>query len=434
MSDYRIAQAAAESDLGMRIHRLVTELFPICRSITGEGFRQTLGILKRFIPLELTEVPSGKRVFDWTIPLEWNIRGAWIKDPRGRTVVDFRDSNLHVLNYSIPVRARLPLEDLRKHLFTLPEHPDWIPYRTSYYREAWGFCLSQRQYDALEAGDYEVEIDSSLSEGSLTLGELYLPGELEDEVLISVHSCHPSLANDNLSGVALAAILAQSLAEASCRYSYRFLFIPGTIGSITWLAVHEKDLGKIKHGLVITGVGDGGTLTYKKSRQGDATIDRAACHILKGLNRPGRVLNFSPYGYDERQYCSPGIDLPVGRLSRTPFGEYPEYHTSADNLEFVKPCYLGESYSVIRSILDVLENDRTYISQNQKCEPQLGRRGLYTSPGEKELALLWVLNLSDGNFSLLEIAERSGLAFASVREATLALLDAGLLEEAKDHQ
>ena len=316
---------------------------------------------------------------------------------------------------------------LKKHLYTLPDHPEWIPYKTSYYREAWGFCLSHRQYLELEDGDYEVFIDSTLEDGSLTYGELYLRGEQEDEILISVHACHPSLANDNLSGVATATMMARQLSSRPHRYSYRFLFIPGTIGAITWLSLHEEGLSRIKHGMVITGVGDGGPLTYKRSRRGNASIDRVANHVLEHSGQPYRILDFSPYGYDERQYCSPGFDLPVGRFSRTPFGEYPEYHTSADNLEFVKPAHLGESYSAIMEILEVLENDRRYISQNQKCEPQLGRRGLYSGPGKNELALLWVLNMSDGSRSLLDIAERSGLAFSVILPAAKTLLRAGLL-------
>ena len=417
----------AERDIGRQIYQLMAELFPICRSITGNGFRQTMEILRRTIPLELSEVPSGTRVFDWTVPDEWNIRGAHIKNARGETIVDFKDSNLHVLNYSVPVRTVIPLDELKKHLFTLPEHPDWIPYRTSYYRPAWGFCLSHRRYAALEDGDYEVLIDSTLAAGSLTFGEVLLRGELEDEILISAHSCHPSLANDNLSGVAVATMLARQVGSAPHRYTYRFLFIPGTIGAITWLALHEEGLARIKHGLVVTGVGDEGAITYKKSRRGGADIDRAACHVLKHAGQAGRVLDFSPYGYDERQYCSPAFNLPVGRLSRTPFGEYPEYHTSADNMEFVKPHCLAESYSVIRSILDILENDGSYVSRNQKCEPQLGRRGLYTAPGRDEIALLWVLNMSDGGHSLLDIAERSGLDFPSIARAAQKLAKADLL-------
>ena len=412
---------------GPDILRLMTDLFPICRSITGAGARETLGILKRHIPLEVHEVPSGTRVFDWTVPKEWNIRDAYVRDSRGEKVIDFRRSNLHVVSYSVPVRKKMPLAELRSHLHTLPDRPDWIPYRTSYYREDWGFCLSHKDLLSLEDGDYEVVIDSTLEDGSLTYGELVLEGRTRDEILISAHACHPSLANDNLSGVGLATILAKSLAGAPRAFSYRFLFIPGTIGAITWLALNEEKARNIKAGLVLTGLGDPGLLTYKRSRRGNASVDRAAAHVLGHASPAGRVLDFSPYGYDERQFCSPGFDLPVGRISRTPFGEYPEYHTSGDNMDFVSAASLAGSFAAILEILDILEQDGTYVNLNPKCEPQLGRRGLYVSPGAEEMALLWVLNLSDGGHSLLDIAEKSGLGFGSIKRAADRLAGAKLL-------
>ena len=418
-----------DKSIGLEIHRLMTELYPLCRSITGDGFRKTLEILRRHVPLEIREVPSGTRMFDWTVPKEWNIRDAYIKNPKGKKIVDFRKSNLHVMSYSIPIKTRISLKDLKKHLFTLPAHPDWVPYKTSYYEENWGFCLSHRQFLALEKGDYEVVIDSSLEDGFLTYGELLLPGEKEEEVLISAHACHPSLANDNLSGVGLATMMAKHLGSVGHRFSYRFLFIPGTIGSITWLCLNEEKARKIIAGLVVSGVGDAGNITYKKSRRGDAEIDRAAAHVLEHSGQPYRLLDFHPYGYDERQFCSPGFNLPVGRISRTPYGDYPEYHTSADNLEFVTPDFLTESYEKIRAILNVLEGNRIYLGRNQKCEPQLGKRGLYAFAGAHELALLWALNLSDGDNSLLDIAERSGLPFGAVQEAAQRLAKAGLLVE-----
>ena len=415
--------------IGLEIHRLMGELFPICRSITGDGFRRTLDILRRHIPLDVREVPTGTRVFDWTVPKEWNIRDAYIKDSKGEKIVDFRASNLHVVSYSRPVRAILPLAELKKHLHSLPEHPDWVPYKTTYYKDDWGFCLSHRQFLTLEEGDYDVLIDSTLEDGSLTFGELYLPGETEKEILISAHACHPSLANDNLSGVGLATMLAKHLGTRQHRYSYRFLFIPGTIGAIAWLSLNESRAGRIAAGLVVSGVGDRGEITYKRSRRGLAEIDRAAAHVLGHSGRPYRLLDFHPYGYDERQYCSPGFDLPVGRFSRTPCAEYPEYHTSADNMAFVSAVSLADSFEKIAAILDLIEGNRVYRSLNQKCEPQLGKRGLYSSAGANEIALLWVMNLSDGGHSLLDIAERSGLPFAAVREAAEALARAGLLVE-----
>ncbi|OLD94673.1 MAG: peptidase M28 [Cyanobacteria bacterium 13_1_40CM_2_61_4] len=424
-----------EETLGRQMHECIADLYPICRSITGEGVRETLRRLQRLVPLTINEVPSGTQVFDWTVPREWNVRDAYVKNSRGERVVDFQRSNLHVVNYSVPVRRRMSLEHLRPHLFTLPERADWIPYRTSYYTESWGFCLSQRQLEALEDGEYEVCIDSSLESGSLTYGECYLPGESTDEILISCHICHPSLANDNLSGVAIAAYLGQSLGRISLRYSYRLLFIPGTIGSITWLSRNEALVPRVRHGLVLASLGDAGRFTYKKSRRGNATIDRAAMHVLRQLG-DHEVLEFSPYGYDERQFCSPGFNLPVGRLSRTPHGHFPEYHTSADDLDFVRPSQLAASFAACLAILNVLESDRTYINQNPKGEPQLGKRGLYHAIGGlahspvNEQAMLWVLNLSDGQHGLLDIAERSGLTFDAVRRAVEALRDHGLLKEA----
>lgn len=426
-------------DAGQQMHAFIAEAFPICRSITGDGVRRTLARIAERIPLAIHEIPTGTPVFDWTVPREWNIRDAWIKDPSGRKVVDFQESNLHVLNYSVPVQARMPLSELRPHLFTLPLKPDLIPYRTSYYREAWGFCLPYRQLEALPEGEYEVCVDSTLADGSLTYGECFLPGEDEREVLLSTHVCHPSLANDNLSGLAVMTWLARELAaRPRRRYSYRFLFIPGTIGSITWLARNEERAGRIAHGLVAANLGDPGEFHYKGSRRGNAEIDRAVRAVLETSGAPFGIEEFVPFGYDERQYCSPGFDLPVGSLTRTPWGRYPEYHTSADDLTFVQPAALAGSLNTYLKVVDVLEGNRRYLNLNPKCEPQLGRRGLYRTIGgddagrARELALLWVLNQSDGDRSLLDIAERSKLGFADLREAADALLAAGLLKEAEE--
>jgi len=420
---------ADPGEIGAQMHGLIAELYPICRSITGNGFRATLTSLSRHIPLQMHEVPSGTLAFDWTVPDEWNIRDAYVKNARGEKVVDFGKSNLHVMNYSIPVNKTVSLGELKEHLFTLPGHPDWIPYKTAYYKRDWGFCLSHNQMLALGEGEYQVVIDSTLEPGSLSYGELYLPGEEEGEILLSCHACHPSLANDNLSGVSLATLLARELGATSHRYSYRFIFIPGTIGAITWLSLNEDLLPRIRHGLVLSGLGDGGALSYKKSRDGAAEIDRAACHVLQHSGQPHTVEDFIPYGYDERQYCSPGIDLAVGRLSRTPFGSYPQYHTSADNLDFVRPEALGDSFSKVLAILQLLEQNETYQSLNPKCEPQLGKRGLYDSIGAGELAMLWVLNQSDGRHALLDIAERSGIGFASIAKAADRLASHGLLQK-----
>lgn len=420
--------------VGRDATRLITELYPICRSITGDGVRDTLNRISQHIPLTIREVPTGTQVFDWTVPREWNIRDAYVKNSRGERAIDFHKSNLHVMNYSVPVRRTLSLQELRAHLHTIPEHPDWIPYRTSYYSENWGFCLSHRQYLELKDDEYEVCIDSTLEDGHLTYGECFLPGETTDEVLFSSHVCHPSLCNDNLSGIALAVSVAKQLNMIPHRYSYRFLFAAATIGPITWLAANEQQTGRIKHGLILACVGDQGKTTYKKSRRGNAEVDRAAAHVLKHSGQDYAINEFSPWGYDERQFCSPGFNLPIGCLMRTPNGCFPEYHSSADDLEFVRPEYLDDSFNKCMSIVDVLENNRIYINQNPKCEPQLGKRGLYRKTGgeahasENQLAMLWVLNFSDGDHSLLDIAEKSGLPFSTLCQAAHALLQHDLLK------
>ena len=424
--------------LADELYDLVVELFPVCRSITGDGVRQTLAVLGKTIPLEIHEVPSGTRVLDWTVPDEWNIRDAYIRAPDGTRVVDFARCNLHVVSYSRPAQARLSLEELRPHLHSVPDHPDVIPYRTSYYTDGWGFCLPHRTLLSLGEGEYEVRIDSTLTPGALTYGECYLPGAIDDEVIISCHICHPSLANDNLSAMAVATQLAKRLQGEARRYSYRFLFVPGTIGSITWLALNESTVvPRIKHGLVLACVGDGGPVTYKRSRQGEAEIDRAVGYVLKESGDPYTIRDFSPYGYDERQFCSPGFNLPVGCFMRTPHGEFPEYHTSADNLEFVRPAALEDSFNKCMAILRLLEANRRYVNTNPKGEPQLGKRGLYRQVGGGaakdyafEQAMFWVLSFSDGRHTLLDIAERSGIPFDAVQRAAAALHGCGLLREA----
>ena len=422
----RIASVHAEA-AGREAYGLIRELYPLCRSITGDGLRRTLEVLKRYAPLQVNEVPTNTRVFDWTVPREWNIRDAWAKDPQGRKVIDFADSNLHVVSYSVPVHRVMPLQELKAHIFTLPDRPDWIPYRTSYYEKTWGFCMRHRDLLALADGEYEVLIDSTLEDGFLTYGELYLPGDERTEVLVSAHACHPSLCNDNLSGVSLAALLARRLGAAEHRLSYRFLFVPGTIGAITWLARNEHAVGRIAHGIVLSGLGDAGVVTYKRSRRGDAAVDRAFAHVLSSSGRAHALVDFDPYGYDERQYCSPGFDLAVGNLSRSPYGRYPEYHTSGDDLGFVSPEKLADSFATLVEVLDTLERNRTYLNLKPKCEPQLGRRGLYSGPGEAERALLWVLNQSDGTHDLLDIAAKAGLTVGRLSKAAGHLAEAGLL-------
>lgn len=420
-------QKEDSENVGRRLHRFAEELFPICRSITGNGTRQTLRMIQGKIPLQLTEVPTGTQVLDWIIPKEWNIRDAYLKDARGKRVIDFKKNNLHVLNYSSAIHKFLPLSELKPHLFSIPEKPGQIPYRTCYYREDWGLCLAHEELQRLAEGEYEIFIDSSLEDGHLTYGELLIPGKFREEILISCHVCHPSLANDNLSGITVATHLAMLVYQQPRRYSYRFIFIPGTIGSISWLAKNREILGNVRHGLVLTCIGDAGTFHYKKSRCGNAEIDRATAQILRHSDSCGEILDFSPYGYDERQFCSPGFNLPVGCLMRSVWGTFPEYHTSADNLEFIKPEALAESLQVCASILDLLEQNRCYRNLYPFGEPQLGRRGLYRSKDGDTLpdeinARLWVLNLSDGKYSLLDIIERSGLSFSLIKEAAEQLL------------
>jgi aminopeptidase-like protein len=405
--------------LGEKLHAAMARLYPICRSISGPGLRQTLAILGEALPgLAVHGVPSGSRVFDWTVPPEWRIRDAWIKGPDGRKVVDLGRSSLHVLNYSVPIRRTMPLDELKAHLHTLPDRPDWIPYRTSYYKRDWGFCMAHRELERLQPGMYEVCVDADLDEGGrLEWGELFLPGQSEDEVLLSTHACHPSLCNDNLSGVVVLAELAALLATAHRRYSYRILFIPGGIGSVAWLSQNAARVGKIKHGLVLNCLGDDAPFTYKLSRRGDAEIDAAARCVLRDARVPYRVIGFTPYGYDERNYCSARFDLPVGSLTRSTHSTFPGYHSSGDDLELVRPHVLAGSLAMYLAVLAVLERNRRYVNQAPDAEPQLGKRGLYGLQGglqrraRPEVAMLWVMNQSDGRRSLLDVAWASGLPF-----------------------
>jgi len=451
--------AGSQPPFGPAMHALIAELYPLPRSITGDGVRQTLRALQSVAPLTIHEVPTGTPVFDWTVPNEWNVRQAHVTDARtGRRVVDFADHALHLVGYSTPVRQRMTLADLRPHLHTLPEQPDRIPYRTSYYKPTWGFCLTHRALESLSADtEYDVVIDATLAPGHLTYGELLIPGDTANEILFSAHTCHPQLANDNLSGVVVAAHLARHLAAGPRgRHSFRFVWAPGTIGAITWLARNEPATANIRHGLILSNLGDGRTFTYKRSRRGDAPVDRAVTEILRATGRPHTVLDFSPYGYDERQYCSPGFNLPVGLLSNSQYGTFPEYHTSADDLSLVKPDALEASFRLIQDVVDRLDTSFSrdpkgelqatpeasasatahsprYFNLLPKCEPQLGRRGLFsmvggrTSPKRFELALLWVLNQSDGGPTLAEIATRSALPIDVLTDAARALEAAGLL-------
>jgi aminopeptidase-like protein len=420
-----------EADAGVTIHAIAAEIFPLCRSITGDGVRETLRRLGLHIPLDVVEVESGSPACDWTVPDEWTIRAAYIENAAGERIVDFRANPLHVMSYSVAVDEVMPLDALKRHVFTLPEQPDLIPYRTSYYAPCWGFCMAHRQLEALPDGPYRAVIDADLAPGRLTYGECYLPGETPEEVLLSAHICHPGMANDNCSGLALLTYLAKQLTGEKKRYSYRFLFAPGTIGALTWLARNEQAVSRIRHGLVLSCVGDGGGPYYKRSRRGNAPIDRAMDHVLRLKSAAPEIVDFVPYGYDERQFCSPGFNLPVGLFQRSRYASFPEYHTSADTMDFITPEHLAESHALVRQALFVIENDRLYRNLFPKGEPQLGRRGLYDALGgdpkaaEKNLAMLWVLNLSDGAHSLLDIAERAKMPFATI------LASARLLERHK---
>ena len=418
---------------GEAIHALASRLYPINRSITGDGVRRTLDMLGEHVPLERHEVPSGTKVLDWIVPPEWNLYEAYIATSDGRRVVDVADHALHVVGYSTPVRERMSLAQLRPHLHALPKQPDLIPYKTSYYTPAWGFCLAQKVLDGLREDSYEVVIDATLGPASLTYGEYLHKGRGDAEVLLSAHMCHPSLANDNCSGVAVLALLAAAMQGRETRLSYRFLFAPGTIGAITWLARNRAQVGRIEHGLIVSNIGDGGGPTYKRSRRGNAAVDRAAAHVLGQSWASHALRDFSPYGYDERQYCSPGFDLPVGSLQRSAWGEFPEYHTSADNLDFIQPQHLEGSFRLIVAILDVLEHNEVLVNSAPFGEPQLGPRGLLEPQDgmplleNDRMAYLWVLNLCDGSRDLLAVAERSGLAFAAIVRAATRLRAVGLV-------
>jgi aminopeptidase-like protein len=433
----RLSAGLDPAAAGAESYELARRLMPIPRSLTGDGVRETLRIVGEHVPLAVTEVPTGTPIFDWIAPREWNVAEAWIADSSGRRIIDWRESNLRLLGYSHPVRTRLTGAELDERLYSLPEFPERIPYRTAYWADTWGFCVTEAERRAIRPEEeYEVCIDARLEDGSLTYAEALLPGESEEEVLLSTYICHPSLANDNVSGIALLAALGAHLVERSLHRSHRLLFSPGTLGPLAWLSRNLERLDRIRAGLVVACVGDPGPLRYKRSRAGDTAVDRAAEYVLRG--RPGSIVDdFVPWGGDERQFCSPGFDLPVGALTRTPHGLFPEYHSSADDLDLIRPESLGDSLAATLEILDVLEGDRTYVSRNPYGEPQLGRRGLYRevssgAPREEESfqrALLWVLNLADGGHSLLDVAERAELPFGVVADAAAALLDADLLEE-----
>ncbi|HTT14031.1 MAG TPA: DUF4910 domain-containing protein [Burkholderiaceae bacterium] len=418
------------ADMVDRIWPLLEAMYPICRSITGNGVRRTFDLLQDVAPLQRHEVPTGTVAYDWEVPNEWNIRDAYVADQSGRRVIDFRAHSLHVVNYSTPVRTRLSLDALQPRLHSRPDQPDWIPYRTTYYKQDWGFCLRHRDRERLAPGTYEVVIDSELAPGHLTYAECVIQGRSDEQGIVYTHSCHPSLANDNLTGLAASALLAQALRAEKPRLTWRFVFGPGTIGSLVWLSRNEALLPRLRTGLVIGLLGDPGLLTYKRSRRGDTGTDRAAEHVLRA-EAGARTEDFEPYGYDERQFCSPGFDLPVGRVTRSANGRYPEYHTSADDLSLIRRDRLADSLRALAELICVLDENRYVHNLSPKGEPRLGKRGLYGSvggltPGTFEQAALWVLSMSDGSHDLVEIAARSRIPWAAVLEAASRLEGTGL--------
>ena len=414
---------AGPEQAGAAMLELMRELFPLPRSLSGRGVRETIAVLGRELPLDLIETPSGTPIFDWVVPREWTIRGAFIDGPGGQRLLDFADSSLSVLGYSTPVDTVLPLAELRRHVHTHPSDPDLVPYRTSYWNEQWGFCMSSRQLDALPEGDYHAVIDSTLADGSLSSAELHIPGAEEDEFLLSTYLCHPALANDNLSGVAVLWALAKVLRTQRLRYSYRLLWSPGTLGPLCWLDRNRATLERVRHGLALSCLGDSGPLRYKRSRRGGEPVDRAAAHIL-ARHASAVISPWEPLGGDERQFCSPGFDLPVGVLTRSPHGLFPEYHSSADDMTLVSAEALAGSLRAALEIIDLLERNEVVVNRSPFGEPQLGKRGLYQAVPDgtnPERALLWVLSLADGSRDLLAIAEQSGLPFETVADAAAAL-------------
>ncbi len=403
---------------GKKLYSLLKELFPVGRSITGNGVRHTLARIKKIIPLKVREVKTGTRAFDWKVPREWNIRCAYIEDEKGRRVVDYKNNTLHIVGYSVPVDKRIPLEELQQHLYSLPDQPDAIPYMTSYYEERWGFCLADRVRKKLKKGMYRVVIDSELKNGSLTYGEYIIPGKTSEEVLLSTYICHPSLANDNLSGIAVTSFLAKWVGCKPRRYTYRFVFIPETIGALVYLSKNLKTMKKRTiAGYVLSCVGDGRGYAYLPSRKGDTLSDTIALHILNHAHPGFKRYSYAERGSDERQYCSPGIDLPVASLMRSKYGTYPEYHTSLDNLDVVSPDGLQGALDLYKESIELLERNDRYRST---ClgEPQLGRRNLYptlsgdeaNSEAYRDTRQLWqFLAYADGKNDLIDIAENLGV-------------------------
>jgi len=428
-----------EVNIGLQMHQLMTMAFPICRSITGDGVRETLRIISGIIPLTIHEVPTGTAAFDWSVPKEWNIRDAYVADESGNRVVDFKQHNLHVVGYSIPVDKWITLSELQEHLYSLPEQPNAIPYVTSYYKERWGFCISHDERTKLKEGKYRVYIDSTLKEGSLTYGEYILKGETEQEIFLSTYVCHPSMANNELSDPLVTAFIAKWLASRPRKYTYRIIFIPETIGSITYLSRNLEVMRKnVKVGFNISCIGDNRAYSYVASRYENTLADKVASNVLS-FNHPDFIkYSFLDRGSDERQYCSPGVDLPLVTLSRSKYGTYPEYHTSLDNLDFVTGEGLLGGYELIKDCINVIENNRVF---RVTCygEPQLGKRGLYPNLSTKKSGasvetMMDFIAYADGNNDLLSVSNIIRKPVREIVPIAEKLLEAGLLEEVKEER
>ena len=421
-----------EKSVGVKMYELAEELFPICRSITGEGIRYTLNRLKKEVPqIVLHEIPTGTKVFDWVVPKEWEISEAYIEDMKGNRIVDFQKNNLHVVGYSIPIDSIVSGDELQAHLYSLPEHPDWIPYVTSYYKERWGFCVTENSRKKLTDNQYHVVIKSKLFDGSLTYAELLIPGQVSDEIFFSTYACHPSMANNELSGPVVQIELAKLLMSRKNKYSYRLIWIPETIGSITYLS---KNLDYMKEHIIagynITCVGDDRAVSYIQSRKGNTIADRAAKNVLKYIAPDYMEYSYLNRGSDERQYNAPGIDLPVCSICRTKFHEYPEYHTSADDLKLISPKGLEKSYYIYKEIIQALEVNEIYRI-NCLCEPQLGPRGLYPTEcfNRSSIAVKDMMDFiayADGTMDLIEISDKINVPVKKLDEIAQVLLKANL--------
>ncbi len=421
----------------MNIEEYFDRLWPITRSLTGDGNRKSLAILSELVDLKVSEVPSGTACFDWNVPPEWNIKDAWVKNSAGEKVIDFKENNLHILGYSVPFSGDLSFKELEEHLYTLPNQPELIPYLTSYYKERWGFCLSHSEFLKMDKNDtYTVYIDSSLDyNGSMTVGEAILKGRSEKEILLSTYICHPSLASNELSGPLISAYIYEKLKDKNLKYTYRFLFVPETIGSIyslTQYGEHWKQ--NLLAGFVLTCLGDDGTYTYKRSRKGNSLADQAAELILKHTDQQVVIHDFFPGGSDERQYCSPGFDLPVGSLMRTMYGVYSEYHTSGDNKDYISFDAMEQSAKKYIEIIELIERNQKYVNTMPYGEPQLGKRGLYPTLGSQKESqnfvqtMMWILNLSDGTKDLIEISERSGVSPQDLFPVVERLVENGIIQ------